>query len=295
MPELPEVEILLRHLRPLLRGRTIRAVEVHRPRVIRPTPVDQLRQTLTGAKILDLQRRGKYLLFHLRPAADQTAPRTRVNPRPLVQVQLLGHLGMTGRMYLSPRTRPHPKHTAVTFDLGPRHFVYEDPRYFGRLTLDLTSLDNLGPEPWDPDLTPKAFRQSLQRSRQAIKIRLLDQTLIAGIGNIYASEALYRARISPRQAAHRLTLPETTRLLRAIRHVLDRAITGGSTIPLNFSGPSTDKLYYYGRPPDSPDYYAERLHVYDRAGRACARCGTHIRRIVQAARSTFYCPQCQKR
>jgi formamidopyrimidine-DNA glycosylase len=117
---------------------------------------------------------------------------------------------------------------------------------------------------------------------------------VAGVGNIYASEALFRARISPKLAANRLTSGQIKKLWRAIREVLAEAIAGGSTVPLNFGAGKSDGLFYFGRAPGTPDYYAERLRVYDRTGEPCQDCGRLIKRIVQGARSTFYCPHCQK-
>ncbi len=117
---------------------------------------------------------------------------------------------------------------------------------------------------------------------------------MAGVGNIYASEALFRAGISPRRAARKITKPEAARLLAAIREVLTEAIDCGSTVPLNFTAGKTDGLFYFGRAVGTPDYYEERLLVYDRAGKPCVKCGSPIRRVIQAARSTFYCQQCQK-
>ncbi len=281
MPELPEVEVLARHLRPLIRGKTIRGVNVRRAKVLAPTLPRKFHRTLLGAKFTGLSRRGKYLLFQLR-APGQKGP-----------VTLLGHLGMTGRIYLARKNERIPKHAAVVLDLGGENFVYEDTRYFGRLTLDTAAVKKLGPEPLDEGFDQPAFAQSLKRSRQAIKIRLLDQTLVAGVGNIYASEALFRARISPRLPARRLTVSQVARLWRAIRNVLAEAIECGSTVPLNFGGGRSDGLFYFGRAAGAPDYYEERLRVYDRAGRPCPDCGRLIKRIRQAARSTFYCPHCQ--
>ena len=118
--------------------------------------------------------------------------------------------------------------------------------------------------------------------------------MIAGVGNIYASEALFRAGISPRRAANKISAGAAKKLLAAIREVLQVAIDGGSTIPLNFDAGKTDSLFYFGRAAKAMDYYEERLRVYDRAGKPCVNCGFPIKRIVQAARSTFFCPHCQK-
>jgi formamidopyrimidine-DNA glycosylase len=282
MPELPEVEILARHLRPLLHGRTIRAVEVFRPKVLAPTPVPRFQAVLRGATFLDLTRRGKYLLFTLR-ARGSRAP-----------FSLLGHLGMTGRMFLTPKGRPLPKHAAVVLDLGRNRFVYEDPRYFGRLTLDVRPVARLGPEPMAEAFTSELLAGALKRSRQAIKVKLLDQSLVAGIGNIYASESLFRAGLSPRRPANRLSRVQVEKLWQAIREVLTTAIECGSTIPLNFEAHPSDRLFYYGSAAGAADFYTERLGIYDRAGQPCGSCGTPIKRIVQAARSTFFCPHCQK-
>lgn len=281
MPELPEVEVLVRHLRPLLARKRIRAVSVRRALVLEPTTPAQLKRALNGASFTGLVRRGKYLVFELQ--------------RLRAPITLIGHLGMTGRMYLIPRAAALPKHAAVVFDLGRELFVFEDTRYFGRLTLDTRALARLGPEPLEKSFKLHTFAAALARSRQAIKVKLLDQTVVAGVGNIYASEALFLARIPPQLAANRLSRPQIQRLHRAIREVLSHAIRFGSTIPLNHSHAKGDGLFYFGRADGTPDYYEERLRVYDRKGQPCSRCGTAVRRIVQAARSTFFCPQCQKR
>jgi formamidopyrimidine-DNA glycosylase len=281
MPELPEVEVLARHLRPLLRGKIIRAVDVRREKVLTPTSPQKFRRILVGAKFQDLSRRGKYLLFQLQNKSGEI-------------FLLLGHLGMTGRMFLAKKGEPLPKHAAVIFDLGRENFIYEDTRYFGRMTLDLSAVEKLGPEPLDKNFSLETFAAALKRSRQAIKVKLLDQSLVAGVGNIYASEALFRSHISPKLAANKLNFAQTKKLWRAIRDVLAEAIDCGSTVPLNFHAGKTDGLFYFGRADGTPDFYEERLQVYDRAGRPCANCRRPIKRIMQAARSTFYCPHCQK-
>src|SRR5947209_3747746 len=160
---------------------------------------------------------------------------------------LVGHLGMTGRMYLLEDDKPLPKHAAVVFQLKAHRFVFEDTRYFGRLTLETAGIEALGPEPLSADFALKPFREELARSAQPIKVKLLDQSIVAGIGNIYASEALFRARISPRLAAQRLDLAQVKRLRISIRETLNRAITFGSTVPLDYAGENDrDRLFYYG-------------------------------------------------
>jgi formamidopyrimidine-DNA glycosylase len=283
MPELPEVEVLVRHLAPLLPGRKIQSVEVRRARIVLPATPEEFAQALRGVTFARVTRRGKYLLFEMRPRSGKL-------------FTLVGHLGMTGRMYLLPAKSALPKHAAVVFKLGAENFVFEDTRYFGRLTLDTSAVGALGPEPSGEAFTPEYFARALLRSAQPIKVKLLDQALVAGIGNIYASEALFRAGIAPQCAARRLKPPGIDRLWRSIRETLAEAIEFGSTVPLNHGHDGKrDGLFYFGAAPDAPDFYEERLRVYDRAGKACVVCGSRIKRIVQAARSTFYCPKCQRK
>jgi len=282
MPELPEVEVLVRHLRPQLQRQRISKVDVHRERVLASTPVKEFVRTLTSARFAGLSRRGKYLLFEL-------TSRNRAEP-----LTLLGHLGMTGRMYLLPTKAPLPKHAAVVLNLGSQNFVFEDTRHFGRLTLETSAVDKLGPEPLDGEFTPDVFEQALKRSNQPIKVKLLDQSLVAGVGNIYASEALFLAGVSPRIASRKLKKPQIVLLWKAIRQVLADAIRGGSTVPLDYAGTGNrDGLFYFGSKPGDSTSYEERLRIYDRAGKPCLTCGSEIKRLVQAARSTFYCPKCQ--
>jgi formamidopyrimidine-DNA glycosylase len=281
MPELPEVEVLVRHLRPKLRRKTILQVEVRRQKVLRPTSPAKLAKALTGARFLDLARRGKYMLFTLQTAQG----------KPLT---LLGHLGMTGRMYLQAPQSPLPKHAAVVMNLGKATFVFEDPRAFGRFTLETASINALGPEALGPEFTLDYFARALSRSSQPIKVKLLDQALVAGIGNIYASESLFRARIHPRTPARRLKAPQITSLLESIREVLSEAISWGSTIRLDFPGViGQNRMFYYGSAGDPGGFNHERLLVYDRAGEPCTRCRTPIKHLTQAARSTYFCSVCQ--
>ena len=284
MPELPEVEVLVRKLGPQLKNKTIRAVRVRRHKVLAPTSARQLAKALVGGRFLGVTRRGKYLLFKVQ---------SRAQPEPLL---LVGHLGMTGRMFLQKAGTPLPKHIAVVLELGREDFIFEDPRYFGRMTLDTRAIEKLGPEPLGTEFTVQYFTQALKRSAQAVKVKLLDQSLIAGVGNIYASEALFRAGISPRLAARRLNEKQIATLWRTIRETLAEAITWGSTLPLDLPGSrGQDRLFYFGSAAEAADYYTERLLVYDRAGGPCSQCNTAIKRIVQAARSTYYCPKCQRR
>lgn len=282
MPELPEVEVLVQHLNPVLTRRLIRRVKVFRAKVIRPYSTDYFSRKLRRSRFGGLYRRGKYLVFKMISSLGRPYP-------------LVGHLGMSGRMYMQAKILGLPKHAAVVFDFGQQVFVYEDTRYFGRLTFDDHVLSHLGIDPFDRELTPSWLGRALEARQQAIKVILLDQTVIAGIGNIYASEILFKARIAPQKSAGSLSEQEVERLWRALRHVLSEAIAWGSTVPLNWSGkPGLDKVFYYGRAEGTADYYAEKLRVYDRAGKRCPRCRQAIRRITQASRSTYYCPRCQK-
>jgi formamidopyrimidine-DNA glycosylase len=282
MPELPEVEVLVRQLAPLLKNKMIRSVEVSRPKFLAPTSEREFSRVLRGAKFTEVTRRGKYLVFTMRLAKK---------PEPVL---LVGHLGMTGRMYLAGKDVPLPKHAPVTMDLGKHRFIFEDTRYFGRLTLDSGALKKLGPEPLESEFTAEYLEKALKRSGQAIKVKLLDQALVAGVGNIYASEALFRAGISPRAGANRLDGAQVKRLWRSIRQVLTIAIRQGSMLPIDIAADGArDGLFYFGSKGDANGFYAERLLVYDRRGLPCVKCGTAIERLTQAARSTYFCPKCQ--
>jgi len=279
LPELPEVEVLVQHLASHVIGRKIRHVEVRDRRSILPTRPDLFKQTLNNASFLNVTRRGKYLIFTVRKDRHS--------------FPLIGHLGMTGRIYLAARQTILRQHSTLVFGLGHEKMVFEDMRRFGRMGLDASLLDGLGVEPLDREFTENKLGLALARSRQPIKVILLDQSIVAGIGNIYASEALFRAGVHPGCPAHSLGQPAIKRLRNSIRRVLREAIRFGSTVPLSF-GDSTDGLFYFGQRGNPASHYEERLRVYNRHGKPCVQCGCRILRIVQAARSTYFCPQCQQ-
>jgi formamidopyrimidine-DNA glycosylase len=280
MPELPEVEILRRHLDGVLRGRRVLSVEVLRPRLVRPTGVEALRELLVGVQVRTVGRRGKHLLIE---GADV--------PGGGGERRIVGHLGMTGRMFVDDGARELPRHAAVVLGLDQGRFVFEDPRQFGRFHADLSALDDMGPEPWDAAWTPNAFGQRISGSGRSIKELLLDQSVVAGVGNIYASEALWLAEIRPTCAGRRLKADECGRLWNAVREVLETAIELGLRAQPDFAS-GAGGLFYYGES-GAGSGVEERFRVYDREGQPCPRCGGGIQRLVQGARSSFFCPGCQ--
>lgn len=273
MPELPEIESLRRSLDPILRGATIDQVVLgpFTGCIASPEP-EQFRAQVAGRCVVGTGRRAKYLLLHL--DTDET---------------IAIHLRMTGNLTVADPAEPPPPHHHLTFLLGDgREIRYADTRKFGRLRLlspdELARLDaSLGPEPLDPALTGERLHQMLATRRRAIKALLLEQSFLAGVGNIYADEALFAAGIHPLHPAGSLTPDEAERLLAAIRNVLVSAIDRGGTTLRDYR----DGL---GRAGTNQNY----LHIYDLgAGEPCPRCGTPIERIVVAQRGTRYCPQCQ--
>jgi formamidopyrimidine-DNA glycosylase len=257
MPELPEVEHAVVLLRPALVGRTITRVRTHHPAYARRLSA-RARRSLIDARVTAVTRRGKYQFITL---ADGRV--------------LCAHFRMTGRWMIGRSSDPLPRFARCSIDLddGTRA-VLDDARALGSLELVLAGTAgeaSLGPEPTDPALTPLALRRALATRRASIKSALLDQRVIAGLGNIYVAEALWRARIDPRTSAALLTGAKATILLRAIRTVLRRATGARYT-----------------------ERGAARLDVYDRENDPCRRCGSAIARIVQTGRSTYFCPTCQR-
>lgn len=273
MPELPEVETLRRSLNATVRGATIAAVRFgdFTGCIAGPDP-ESFRRRITGRRITATGRRAKYLLLGL-DSGDTLAV----------------HLRMTGELLLAAPTTPQPRHQHLTFALDDgRELRFIDTRKFGRLRLlspaELAELDaSLGPEPLSESLTASEFARMLGARRRAIKPLLLEQTFLAGIGNIYADEALFGARIHPLRSADSITPSEAAALLGAIRETLGRSIERGGTTLRDYR----DGL---GRPGSNQHY----LHIYDRAaGDPCPRCGTPIVRVAVAQRGTRFCPRCQ--
>lgn len=276
MPELPEVETVVRGLRPRLQGRCILRLSVHQPLILRGNRA-LFRRLVPGTRIARLERRGKFIVFHLAASAD--AVRSWC---------LIVHLGMTGQLFCCPPQQPYQKHTHVTFwlDTGEQLRV-RDPRRFGRLEIiPAGALANyfahFGPEPFAVPLA--AFAQRFAGRRAPVKSLLMNQNLLRGLGNIYSDEALFAARIHPATPAGALDRAALRRLHRAIRRVLRAAIAAEGT---SFS----DYVTADGRLGN----FQSRLRVYGREGQPCRRCRTRIERRVLTGRSSHFCPRCQPR
>ncbi|MEQ8252617.1 MAG: bifunctional DNA-formamidopyrimidine glycosylase/DNA-(apurinic or apyrimidinic site) lyase [Oceanibaculum nanhaiense] len=276
MPELPEVETVRRGLAPHLEGRRLVHVEARRPDLRWPLPVD-FAQRLQGRTVVALRRRAKYLLAELE---DDTV--------------LIAHLGMSGRMLITHGQPPAlEKHDHIVLATDRDVWIrFNDARRFG--AMDLTTLDaldthkllaGLGPEPLSNEFNGPALAAALAGRHTPIKAALLDQHVVAGIGNIYACEALYRSGLSPRRLAHTVQGGRAERLATAVKQVLAEAIeAGGST------------LRDYRQADGELGYFQHAFKVYGREGEACRApdCGRPLRRLVQSGRSTFYCATCQR-
>jgi formamidopyrimidine-DNA glycosylase len=271
MPELPEVEIVTRVIRPGLRGRVIQGAVFHVARQVVSGRRTQVTRSLIGQKVADVRRRGKNILVNLDDGV------------------LVFHLGMTGTMYIRARQKDRFSHERVHIALdNGNELVLRDPRTFGKIMYLANgqrseSLDRLGWEPLSSHVTVNELRQKLANRSMGIKAVLLDQALWAGIGNIYASEILWEARVNPLKPAKRLTVDECERIIEAVPRILSRALKNGGSSIRNFMSPDGQS-----------GAYQKQFRVYDRDDRPCVRCGTRIIRVVQAQRSTYYCPKCQK-
>jgi formamidopyrimidine-DNA glycosylase len=276
MPELPEVEQIVRALAVAVKGRRIVAAELRLKRTAPGISSAAFDRKLKNSVITAVTRRGKYILIQLDSAQVLTT-----------------HLRMTGKFVCSAAGAPLPPYAHVVFHLdNRRRLVFCDMRQFGRMQIlparSLSSareLSMLAPEPFSDDFNPNYFTETLSRSRRSLKQLLLDQTKVLGLGNIYAAEALFLARISPFKPAATLSKRRSLRLLQAIRDVLREAVDAGSTLKIDLAD---DNGVYFET--------AERFwRVYEREGEPCVNCGARIRRVVHGGRSTYYCPRCQRR
>lgn len=274
MPELPEVETIRRGLLQHLLGQTLRAAAIRDSRLRRPVPVRALRQAVKGAQVIGIQRRAKYLLINL--DRGQT---------------VIMHLGMSGRVLLLERGMPIDKHDHVIIALtSGSELRFRDPRRFG--LIDVCPTDHLtvyppfrglGPEPLAKESIAGTLYLRVAKSRKPIKNLLMDAGFLAGIGNIYANEALYRARVHPERLGADLSLAEWQGIFAAVRDVLMAAIEVGGTTLNDFMNTNGEA-----------GYFQLSLAVYGREGEACGACGGRIRRTVLAGRGTFFCPVCQQ-
>jgi formamidopyrimidine-DNA glycosylase len=277
MPELPEVEMVARHLHALIAGRTFLRAQLRRPALAPENTPRHFALWLKGARVSEVTRRGKHILMHFD------------NSRTLIT-----HLRMTGRfIYLGADEKDEP-HTHARFWLdNGQKLLFTDQRHFGMMMLvkrdeleQCGPLKKLAPEPFSAEFTDEALHRTLKRTAKPLKLALLDQTKVTGLGNIYAAEALHRAGINPRLPANRLSLARAAVLRREILSVLSEAISAGST--LNTDPRDSDSSYTGGA-------YERSWRVYDREGQPCHNCLTPIRRFTQGARSTYYCPRCQSK
>jgi formamidopyrimidine-DNA glycosylase len=279
VPELPEVEVVRIGLEQHVVGATLEAVDVLHPRPVRRDPrgPSGFASALTGRRVEAARRRGKYFWL----ALDNGDA-------------LLGHLGMSGQMLVQPAGAPDDRHLRVRFRLGGRGFRgtelrFADQRMFGGLMVsdggaDLpTEIAHIARDPLDPLFDEAAFVRRVRKRSSAIKRQLLDQTLVSGVGNIYADEALWRAMIHGERRGDRLTATQVRQLLGHARTVLTEALGEGGT--------SFDALYVNVN--GQSGYFDRALHVYGQDGRPCDRCGTPVRRVAFMNRSSYFCPVCQ--
>ncbi len=277
MPELPEVETISRSLDKLLRGRKVVSASLIRQRLAPETPSDDFAAILMGRGINFVHRRGKHILIDL--TGDTT---------------LIVHLRMSGRFSILPSERDDPKFTHAVFQLdGEERLVFDDQRHFGLMKIvgtdrlfETKELKKLAPEPFSDDFSVDYFHGVLRSSKRNLKDILLDQTRVCGVGNIYASEAMFSAGVHPAMAACKLSRPRAERLHASIRGVLRIAIDHAANLPID---PSNLEGNYFSAA-DAPTWL-----VYDREGEPCRHCNSPILRLKQGGRSTYFCRKCQRR
>jgi formamidopyrimidine-DNA glycosylase len=285
MPELPEVEVVRRGLARWVAGRTVDRVEVHHPRAVRRhlEGAEHFARALTGRTLVEAHRRGKYLWLPLAEPGGGSAGRA-----------LVAHLGMSGQLLVEEPSAPDETHlrARIAFTDGGRELRFVDQRTFGGLAVEDSDgaglparLAHIAIDPLDAGFDVDAFSAALRRRRTEVKRALLDQTLIGGVGNIYADEALWRARLHGARPTDRLTRGQVADLLDGVRDVLGAALAQGGT--------SFDSLYVDVN--GQSGYFSRSLAVYGQADRPCPRCGTPVRREPFMNRSSYSCPQCQPR
>ncbi|MFS9139997.1 DNA-formamidopyrimidine glycosylase [Streptococcus infantis] len=273
MPELPEVETVRRGLEKLILGKKISSIEIRYPKMIK-TDLDEFQNEVPGQEIQSMGRRGKYLLFYL---TDKV---------------LISHLRMEGKYFYYPTNVPERKHDHIfiQFEDGGT-LVYEDVRKFGTMELLAPELldayfasKKLGPEPTEQDFDLGRFKRALKRSKKPIKSHLLDQTLVAGLGNIYVDEVLWRAKVHPSRLSNSLTAQEARKVHDETIKVLGKAVEkGGSTIRTYTNA--------FGEDGTMQEFH----QVYDKTGQSCSCCGTVIEKFQLGGRGTHFCPNCQRR
>ena len=276
MPELPEVELVAKSLDALVKNRRIITAELLRERLAPSNTPADFAARLKDTIINRVHRRGKHVLFDLENGNT-----------------LITHLRMTGRFMILPPEREPPKHThAVLYLAGESRLIFQDQRHFGLMKIVETALLHetkelkcLAPEPFSDAFTPQYLRAALKTSKRSLKEFLLDQTKVCGLGNIYASEALFLAGVNPLAPANLLSAKKGNVLFEKILEVLAESIAHGSTLDVNPE--NIDGSYYYGG-------YAEGWRVYDREKSPCPNCETPIRRLKQGGRSSYFCPKCQR-
>ena len=292
MPELPEVEHVVRALRRVVIGRRIIATEVSLPKLISSSSPSVFKRKLKGSRITGVSRRGKFILIELDknalPHGRATAPARHSD------LVLAVHLRMTGKFLYLSADEALPKHARAIFYFdNDRRLVFSDQRKFGVMKLVARSrlsktkgIAELAPEPFSGEFSFEYLKATLAKSRRSLKTLLLDQTRVLGLGNIYAAEALFRAGINPFKIAAQLSTKRIARLHAEILEVLSDAITDSSTSRIDLERRDG---FSYG------EAFERFWQVYEREGEPCVNCGARIRRVVHGARSTYWCPNCQRR
>lgn len=290
MPELPEVQTVVDDLRAAgVEGRTVTRIHINWSNTVRPLSPAEFRRRVTGMRIETIGRRGKYIVFQLRRQGESAGRPHRLPPGESAPAFLLTHLRMTGQYEISPRNAPQDPHDRVEFRLDDgRRLRFHDTRKFGRILFTRSPLEvlgKLGPEPLDSALTAKNFTAALHSRSRGIKALLLDQSFLAGLGNIYCDEALFAAGIHPQQKSDHISDGQAGELLAQIRTALRQGLANRGT---SLGGGETNYISA-GRRGENLD----ALRVYGRAGEHCPKCGTILRKIYVAQRGSHFCPRCQ--